>query len=440
MRFAPSSVRARLTLWYTLVLSLPLAAFAVSSYVVFSRALHERTDAFISDALTVFSREAVAERRAIASSLDAIRVTLYEVRFRDLDILVLDDRGALLAMSAPHESAVAPAKHVDSAAVLAALSRAGRPPHTVTIGSPEDYRVVTRPLDVSGRHFVVAGVYPLGHVRATLARIREIFLIVIPLLIACASTGGWFLAKRSFAPLEQAFEQQRRFMADASHELRTPSATLRAEADVTLSRPSRSEKEYRESMTVVQDTARRLTRIVDDIFLLARADAGHLVMQQGAVDLDDVVLESVRSVQPIAAERQVQVDLRDVVEAQVRGDADLLGRVMLNLLDNAVKYAPPDSVVDVRMSRSADRAVQISVVDRGPGIPGDARERVFERFFRVDTARSRAESTTTSGAGLGLPIARRIAELHGGHVTLVSSRPGHTEFLFRIPSENGESE
>ena len=185
-------------------------------------------------------------------------------------------------------------------------------------------------------------------------------------------------------------------------------------------------------MTVVQDAARRLTRIVDDIFLLARADAGHLVMRPAPVDLDEVVLGAVRALQPIATERRVHIELKDVVDARIEGDADLLGRVMLNLLDNAVKHAPADSVVEVRMS-SRNGTHDISVVDSGPGIPEAARDRVFERFYRVDSARARAENTATSGAGLGLAIARRIADMHGGAVDLVSSQPGRTEFRVSLP-------
>ena len=473
MWLAPRSVRARLTFWYTLVLSLPLAAFAVTSYVVFSRALHNRTDAFIGDALSVFGREAVAERRVIPEFLAAIHTTLSEVRFQELDILVLDESGRLLAVSAPRREEP-PVAHADTAAVLASVRTQSAPPSSRTLEAGSgSYRVLTRAQTIGDRTVTLAGVYPLREVDLTLARIREMFLIVIPLLIGAAATGGWFLAKRSFAPvtamasraaeigattlherlpvgaddelgalarvlndlldrLEGSFAQQRRFMADASHELRTPAAAIRAEADVTLARAQRTEAEYRESMTVVQDAARRLARIVDDIFLLARADAGHLVMHSTAVDLDEVVLGAVRAVQPIANQRRVRVELREVIDAPIEGDADLLGRVMLNLLDNAVKHAPEDTAVEVRMS-APNGVYAVSVVDSGPGVPPEAHEKIFERFYRVDTARARAETSATSGAGLGLSIARRIAEMHRGRLELLGSRPGRTEFRVLLP-------
>jgi heavy metal sensor kinase len=473
MRLPPRTIRARLTLWYTFGLAVPLAAFSLVLYFTFRQSLRQRTDAFITDALSVFTRELVSERRERSTVPDAIRATVTEVRFRHLDIVVTDGMGGVVAMSPPDPAPLAVARSVDSALVVQALATIRSDSIGATIERAGGrYRVMTQVVGDGGSRFRVAGIYPLAGDEAVLERIRKLFLIAIPLLIAAASTGGWFLARRGLAPvaaltsrateigatnlherlpivaedelgalsrvlndlldrLERSFAQQRRFMADASHELRTPAAIVRTEAEVTLSR-DRSIEEYRESMSVVQDAARRLSRIVEEIFLLARADAGQLVMTATALHLDELVHDMVRAVRPVAEHRQVQVELGEMIDAPTRGDPDLLGRVLLNLLDNAIKHSPPNGVVEVRMTK-APGTVGLLVVDHGDGIPPELRDRVFERFFRADTARSRTESSATSGAGLGLSIARRIAELHGGRLDLVTSRPGHTEFRLTIP-------
>ena len=473
MRFQPTTIRARLTLWYTVGLAVPLAALSVVLYFTFADALRIRTDAFISDALTVVTRELVSERRVRATTADAVRATVQEVRFRHLDVVVTDEAGRVVAMSAEDPSPSLGPRSVDSASVIHALLAVTGDSTGATIERANGrYRVMMHAVRAGDERFRVAGIYPLAGDEAVLARISELFLIAIPLLVAAAGAGGWFLARRGLAPvaalasragaigatnlherlpivaadelgalarvlndlldrLEGSFAQQRRFMADASHELRTPATIVRTEADVTLSR-ERSTDEYRESMAVVQDAARRLTRIVEEIFLLARSDAGQLVMNVAPIHLDDLVHDIVRAVRPVAERRDVQVDLAEVVDAPVRADADLLGRVLLNLLDNAIKHSPSGAVVEVRMKNGAG-TYALSVIDHGPGIPADLHDRVFERFFRADSARSRSESSTTSGAGLGLAIARRIAELHGGRLDLVESRAGRTEFQLTIP-------
>ncbi|MEP7345839.1 MAG: ATP-binding protein [Gemmatimonadaceae bacterium] len=480
MRWWPSSLRGRLTFWYTLVLGAPLIAFALVSYVVFARTMLNRTDSFIGDALTAFSRELLAERRAAPTIVQAIRTTVDEVRFRELGIVVLDD--SMRAVASTTSPAEADATRGDPLRLdtdrLASALRGHdvtKPFYVTLAHSPSAYRILARPMTVEGQRFILTGVYPLDDLDAVLHRIQATFFVAIPLLLLIAASGGYFLAKRSFMPvsamaaraaeisatnfherlpvvssdelgelsrvvndlldrLEGSFAQQQRFMADASHELRTPTAVLRTEAEVTLSRPHRDEVEYRESITVMQDAARRLTRIVDDLFLLARADAGHLVAHRDTLYLEESVHEAVRAVRQIADQREVQVILRGVVEAPIRGDADLLGRLLLNLLDNSIKYSPRGGTVEVEMAVVGTR-VQVSVADTGPGIPPELQARVFERFFRVEAARSKNEGTQTSGAGLGLAIARRIAEMHGGRLYIAESRPGRTEFRFELAIE-----
>jgi two-component system, OmpR family, sensor kinase len=233
--------------------------------------------------------------------------------------------------------------------------------------------------------------------------------------------------------LEASFVQQRRFMADASHELRTPTAILRSEADVTLAQTHRTEEEYRAAVTIMRDAARRLTRIVDDLFLLARADSGNLVARREPIYLEELVHDATRAVRPLADARSIRVELSEAVEAPFEGDADLLGRLLLNLLDNAIKHSPAGGSVEVGMARRNGH-YEIDVIDEGAGIPAEAQERIFERFVRLDAARARGEQSSTSGAGLGLAIARRIAEVHGGRLVLAASRPGRTDFRVTLPA------
>lgn len=443
----PSSLRARLTLWYTVLLGLPLIAFAVLCYLIFARSLQSRTDRFIGDALNAFARELMAERRAALTLDQAMRSTVTDVRFRDLRIAIQDTGGTVRAMTALPGGTV------------------NRPP----------LRVLSHSLTVDGQKFVLTGTYSLSDIEEMLGRIRGMFLVAIPLLVLAAAGGGYLLAQRSLAPvaamgeqaaritassldqrlpvgggdelvglarvvndlldrLERAFEQQRRFVADASHELRTPTAILRTEADITLSREHRDEAEYRASMSTVQDASRRLTRIVDDLFLLARADSGQPVAQREALYLEDLVHGAARALHSVAERRGVRIELGRLVEAPFHGDPDLLGRLLLNLLDNAIKYSPPGGTVEVAMTRGGGHC-EVVVGDAGPGIPPEAQARVFERFFRADAARSRGEHSPTSGAGLGLAIARQIAEMHAGRLELAQSRPGRTEFRLTLPLE-----
>jgi heavy metal sensor kinase len=481
MRWWPTSLRARLTLWYTLLLGVPLIVFAFACYLVVARTLERRTDVFIGDALTAFARELQAERRASMTVVAAMRTAVDEVRFRELHIAILDSATNVVAMNAlaeedePFGASRRPSPDIEERLLAALRAQRLRAPLAITVPSVRgDFRLLARPLDVGTNHFTLTGAYSLRDIDDVLERVRAMFLVAIPGLLLVSSLGGYLLARRSLAPvaamsaqaaaisvsnmherlpvgggdelvglasvvnglldrLENAFDQQRRFVTDASHELRTPTAVVRTEADITLSRAHRDESEYRESIGVMQDAARRLTRIVDDLFLLSRADSGHLVTRRSPIYLEDLVHDATRAVTGVAHQRGVELRVHDLPEAPFEGDADLLGRLLLNLLDNAIKYSPQGSQVDVALSRRNGH-YELRVADTGPGIPVEAQDRVFERFFRVDTARSRAETSATSGAGLGLAIARRIAEVHDGSVTLAESRPGHTEFLVTLPA------
>jgi signal transduction histidine kinase len=239
------------------------------------------------------------------------------------------------------------------------------------------------------------------------------------------------------ARLEAAFDQQRRFIADASHELRTPVAIIRSEAEVALTVQSRPEPEYRDALRVVQDAATRLSRIVNDLFLLTRADAGQQTLRMEELYLNEVVADSVRAMRSIAAGRDIRLEVPPLPDAPFRGDGELLGRLLVNLIDNAIRYATRGTPVRVDLAVS-NGEYRVSVADSGPGIPTEARERVFTRFFRVDPARARANGID-GGAGLGLPIARWIAEAHGGRLELERSDASGSVFVSTFPRPTPET-
>jgi signal transduction histidine kinase len=238
--------------------------------------------------------------------------------------------------------------------------------------------------------------------------------------------------------LNGAFQIQRRFMADASHELRTPISVVRTTASVMLSREHRSEDEYRAAVAIVEAQARRLTRIVEDMLRLARADSGNFVLQPRSFHIDEMLLESVQTAIVLAGQKEIRVAIDDIAEAPFYGDEDLLRQMVLNLLDNAVKYTPEHGEVRVSLERR-NISYLVRVADTGEGIPPEAQPFIFDRFYRVDRGRARSDGAGLSaaqgaGAGLGLAIARWIAEIHGGTLHLESSGPAGSIFVAALPS------
>ena len=239
------------------------------------------------------------------------------------------------------------------------------------------------------------------------------FAIAALLALGAVALGGWWLARKSVEPVDAAFARMRHFMADAAHELRTPVAVLRGRADVALRR-SRDPEEYRAALAAVGDEARRLGGIVENLLTIARADAGDWPIARERLFLDDLVLDAAAAARVLGANRGVRVEVDGLEEAPVLGDAALLRQLLMILLDNALKFTPPGGEVRVGVARRGNEVVT-SVADTGPGIPADQLPHVFERFFRGDPARARG------GAGLGLSIARWIADAHGARLTIASS-------------------
>ncbi len=310
---------------------------------------------------------------------------------------------------------------------------------------------------------------------AVLDRVRTTLLLAIPFALIVTILAGYLLARRSLAPVDEmaasaarisaatlderlpvsnpydelgrlatvvndllarvdvAFRVQRQFVADASHELRTPIAIVRGEADVALLLPTRAEPEYRDALAIIRDESVRLSRIIDDLFLLARADAASPIHQRERVDVSELLAASIRSVRTIADDQHIHLTLQRLGDnpdpVVVDGDPSLIRRLLLNLLDNALKLTPPGGSIAVSLDATSEHVV-IVVADSGPGIPMELRPRIFDRFVRGMVNASGGQTTgtsrvpTASGAGLGLAIAQAIAQAHGGQIVLDNTETG----------------
>jgi heavy metal sensor kinase len=494
-----SSVRARLTLWYTGMLALALVAFALAGYFFLSYTLNRRTDDALGEMANAFAAtlaneeadshqgEANAARTEDAKSTpdEAVKEAVSQNQFRDYRIIVYTDARREVAANASLQKRNEPGRTRPPVAskIFGVLDAVARTPasglYFATLSDGDDqYRVVGRRALAHGTPYTLIVLRSLHDQEDLLEGAGQALLIAVPFALLLASTGGYFLARKSLAPvvrmsataarigaanlherlpvanqrdelgglagvindllarLDKSFEQQRRFMADASHELRTPIAIMRSEAEVALSEPETSNQELRESIAIFKDETKRLTGIVEDLFMLARADAGQYKLTPKEFYLDELAGEVTRAVRTLAAERKLTLQLDAVEEMPFLGDENLVRRLLLNLVDNAIKYTPKEGAVTVSGKRDGKRYV-ITVSDTGRGISTEAQSHIFERFYRADSARSRAEDDTaglTSGAGLGLSIARWIAEAHDGSLELLHSSAVGTVFQLVLPA------
>ncbi|MDX1663559.1 MAG: ATP-binding protein [Candidatus Promineifilaceae bacterium] len=227
---------------------------------------------------------------------------------------------------------------------------------------------------------------------------------------------------QTLARLENLFRTQQRFLADVSHELRTPLTTIRGNVDL-MRRMGGADPD---SLDDIQAELERMTRLVNDLLLLARADVGSLPIEQKPVELDTLLLDVYRQLSLLST--PVTVVLQEVDQVLVLGDADRLKQLILNLADNAIKYTPDEGTVAFSLSKTGDEAL-LQISDSGIGIPEEDLPYIFDRFYRVDKARTRAHG----GSGLGLSIAKWIVDMHGGEISVASEVGVGTTFTVRLP-------
>lgn len=332
------------------------------------------------------------------------------------------------------------------------------------------YRVAMKRVTAGGRTFEIHAAVPTEPFDLALDNFREIEKGTLPLLILFASLLGYWLSGRSLAPvtriietadrigvqnlsrrlevprardelrrltetlnamlqrIETSFKRITRFTADASHDLRTPVAVIRTIAEVTLRRP-RTESQYTEALTKILRTSVETTELLEDLLTLARADAGATGMELHLIDLDEHVKKARERAVLLAADKQLSITLQAPgIPVWVRADAIAMDRLLLILLDNAIKYTPDGGFCEIELLPTSSE-VQILVRDSGIGIPEEELDLIFERSYRTDRARSR----NTGGAGLGLAIARWITEMHGGTIAAESHLGIGSVFRVNLP-------
>jgi two-component system, OmpR family, sensor histidine kinase CiaH len=268
---------------------------------------------------------------------------------------------------------------------------------------------------------------------SALSQLRTVLLLVFGGSIIPAALAGFFLSGRVLRPIKAAMDSQRTFIADASHELRTPVAVVRTNAEL-LERHMASdpgEESSRDAAAVddILSESERLGKMVDQMLTLAQADAGEMSLSRSQVALDELIEQVGRSMKALADARSIRLDTQTNGTVQVNGDPARLHELPVILTDNAVKYTDAGGSVDLSVNRSPKRAT-IEVADTGRGIPPEAVSHIFDRFYRVDKARSRH----SGGTGLGLAIARQIVDAHGGTIRIASEVDKGTRVTVELPA------
>jgi heavy metal sensor kinase len=458
MAWAARSIRARLTGWYALVLTVMLIVYATGAFVAVRHEFVEQLDGQLHDDFETAEglltwmpdgRVAWAGERHLDPDSDEVRV-VYEI---------WSSAGQQIHRSGT--SAQLPPIALASAGV--------RYRYETVAASGERWRTLTATTTIGGQSVVLRVSRSEERLRGQLREILFVLVLGLPLVVVLAGLGGYILARRAlvpidrlaseaqritaerlherlsapnqtdeigrlthvinetFARLESSFDQLRRFTADASHELRTPLAVVRGLGEAVVAQ-RRSPEDYEEAIGSMLEEIDRMTNLVDTLLRLSRGDADTIRLSREPVDLGQLVRDVAGSLGILAEERDQRLTLDITDRVVVSADRLVLREALTNVLDNAIKYSPAGSRVSLRVEQSNGEA-GVAIEDEGPGIAPEHRDRVFHRFFRVDQARSRDRG----GAGLGLAIAKWAVEIHGGSITVNGSASGGSEIRIVLP-------
>jgi len=396
------SLRLRLTAAATGVVTLVLAAGALGILVLFHHTLDEGLES-----------NAFAQATTIAERIEANGVARLADEERDDDdrlLQVVDASGEVIDANEPADEILALATAASDRTIL------------VTLDGEDTFVVAAVQADIGELSLVVVVGLDREDANQSFAALWPLVAIGVPLLALVLAAMIWFVTDAALQPIESAQRRQRRFVSDASHELKSPLASLRQYAEVATSYPDRLGAD--ELAAAIRDEGGRLEGIVRGMLVLAHADEGTLEREAQEVDLDDLLLVEASR---LRASTELTISTGDVGAGRVLGQADLLGQVVRNLADNAARHAATRIAFGLA---EVGHRIRLTVDDDGAGVPEAERERVFERFVRLDDSRAR----DTGGSGLGLAIVRELVALHGGSARVETSRLGGARFVVDLPA------
>jgi two-component system, OmpR family, manganese sensing sensor histidine kinase len=435
------TTRRRLAIWYTIVTAIVLLVFASGMYIYVRSTLIERIDDTLNHVVEVVSRSISIDKIDFPSAPSRFQINV-AASFQDdsdrldddrIDLELFDLSGKLLWSTLTEPLDLPVWLNLDG--------------ETVRLSHNRILRQITAPID---RNNTLVGFLRVSHPWFEVTKPTELLIVDLTigtsLVLASVATIGWFLSGIAIEPVKASYQQLKQFTADASHELRNPIATIQTNVQVALGEEPLLPQQ-RQQLQTIERLTRRLGRLVDDLLFLARQDSSIATADVGVVPLDALLMETIEEQQLAAATRGIHLTLeivdpvtpagksaRDRSEDvfSINGDWDRLVRLFTNLLTNAIQYTPSQSDalstthpaqinVELRqVIRQNTSYLEVRVCDTGMGIPAEALPHLFDRFYRVDPARTATVSDVSSGSGLGLAIVRSIVTSHQGELSIDS--------------------
>ncbi len=465
-----TSIRSKLTAWYVLLLGIILVLFSILLFFFLSKRLNESVD----NSLTLSARIVARSTQINNSRTPFPGLDLFFDQFmgfgRDKSYKIYDGSGNIGSLSKNFDGSQFPLSDIAYSAAL----KGGTSYETFMIADNHPIRVITMPVIKDGK---LANLVQVGTSKKvvvdTLKNLAIILWTAVPAVLLLTALIGRFIARRALKPvakitqtakdigsganlsqripvpevkdeigelaltfnsmmdrLESSFSQMRQFSSDASHELRTPLTVLKGQSELTLGK-ERKPKEYQEVISSNLEEIQYMSKVLEDLFMLSKSDENQIALDCESVDLKSLIEEICRHAEIIASEKNIKIIIAYLERVQVYGDPVRLRQMIWNVIVNGIKYTQPDGEVKISLQEKKDIAL-ITIQDSGIGISNSDLPLIFNRFYRVDKARSREEG----GTGLGLSICKFIVDSHKGSIDIESKLGEGTKFIIKLPKEN----